>query len=117
MLYDNEALLGGPKCHSLIDHQYPIISDTCGAVPQARYTLPNSFGHRDRWQAAQALTALMSASTDPACTRSLRLLVCPVLFPSCPTRYEPTPVLPCQSYCRGLLLKTYIFAFFKHVFF
>jgi hypothetical protein len=101
----------GPTCHSLVDAQYPIISDICGAVPQARYALPNSFGHRERWHVAQALTTLMSSSTDPACTRSLRLLVCPVLFPPCQTRHEPPPTLPCQSYCRGLLFK-YYFSFF-----
>jgi hypothetical protein len=26
-----------------------------------------------------------------------------VLFPPCQTRHEPPPVLPCQSYCRGLI--------------
>ncbi len=97
----------GPSCNSLVDPQYPIFTDTCGAVPQARYSLPNSFGHRERWQVAQVLTTLVGSSTDPACTRSLRLLLCPVLFPPCPTRHEPPPVLPCQSYCRGLLLKDY----------
>ncbi len=96
-------LSSGPSCYSLVDQQYPIFSDACGAVPQARYSLPNSFGHRERWQAAQVLSALVGSSTDPACTRSLRLLLCPVLFPPCQTRNEPPPVLPCQSYCRGLL--------------
>ncbi len=106
--FDSNAMLGGgPSCNSLVDQQYPIFSDICGAVPQARYSLPNSFGHRERWQIAHILSSLASSSTDAACTRSLRLLLCPVLFPPCPTRYEPPPVLPCQSYCRGLLLKDY----------
>jgi len=95
-------LSSGPPCYSLVDPQYPIFSDVCGAVPQARYFLPNSFGHRERWQVAQILTGFASSSQDPACTRSLRLLLCPVLFPPCPTRHEPPPVLPCQSYCRAV---------------
>jgi hypothetical protein len=103
MSYDNNPMLSnGPSCYSLIDPQYPIFADTCGAVPQARYSLPNSFGHRERWQIAQILNSLVGSSTDPACTRSLRLLLCPVLFPPCPTRHEPLPVLPCQSYCRAV---------------
>jgi len=112
----NPMLNNGPTCHSLIDPQYPVFSDTCGAVPQARYSLPNALGHRDRWQIAQILTSLIGSSTDSTCTRSLRLLLCPVLFPPCPTRREPSPVLPCQSYCRGLLLKDY-FSPFKQLFF
>jgi hypothetical protein len=101
--FDSNAMLGGgPSCNSLVDQQYPIFSDICGAVPQARYSLPNSFGHRERWQIAHILSSLASSSTDAACTRSLRLLLCPVLFPPCPTRYEPPPVLPCQSYCRAV---------------
>jgi hypothetical protein len=96
----NPMLSSSPTCNSLVDPQYPIFSDICGAVPQARYSLPNSFGHRERWQIAQILTNLMGSSTDPACIRSLRLLICPVLFPPCPTRHEPLPILPCQSYCR-----------------
>jgi len=43
---------------------------------------------------------LTPTSANPACTRSLRLLLCPLLFPPCPTRYEPPPVLPCQPFCR-----------------
>ncbi len=104
-------LSGSPACHSLVDPQYPIFADTCGAVPQARYSLPNSFGHRERWHIAQVLTSLVGSSSDPACTRSLRLLLCPVLFPPCPSRHEPPPVLPCQSYCRGLFLKKLFFLF------
>jgi hypothetical protein len=101
--YDNNPMFSsGPSCNSLVDPQYPIFTDTCGAVPQARYSLPNSFGHRERWQVAQILNTLVSSSADPACTRSLRLLLCPVLFPPCPTRHEPPPVLPCQSYCRAV---------------
>jgi len=99
--FDNHPMLSnGPTCSSLVDPQYPIFSDVCGAVPQARYSLPNSFGHRERWQVAHILTALAGASTDPSCIRSLRLLLCPILFPPCPSRHEPPPVLPCQSYCR-----------------
>ena len=94
-------LSSATSCHSLVDSQYPIFSDVCGAVPQARYSLPNTFGHRERWQAAQALNAFVSAALDPSCIRSLRLLICPVLFPPCPSRHEPPAVLPCQSYCRG----------------
>ncbi|CAF0743625.1 unnamed protein product [Adineta ricciae] len=91
-----------PTCSSLIDPQFPIFSDTCGAVPQARYSLPNVFGHRDKWQIAQLLNVLASTTTDPTCSRSTRLLLCPILFPSCPTRHQPTPVLPCQSFCRAI---------------
>jgi hypothetical protein len=103
--FDNGAFLNnGPSCYSLVDPQYPIFSDICGAVPQARYALPNAFGHIERWQIVQVLNAILGPSTPtsaiPACTRSLRLLVCPLLFPSCPTRYEAPPVLPCQSFCR-----------------
>ena len=102
MSFDNHAMVANsPTCHSLVDAQYPLFSDTCGAVPQARYALPNVFGHRERWQILQFLTALVGSSNDPACTRSLRLLVCPVLFPPCQSRFEPPAVLPCQSYCRG----------------
>ena len=102
MPFDNHAMLANsPTCHSLVDAQYPLFSDTCGAVPQARYALPNVFGHRERWQILQFLTALVGSSNDPACTRSLRLLVCPVLFPPCQSRFEPPAVLPCQSFCRG----------------
>jgi len=101
--YDSNPMLSSaPSCNSLVDSQYPIFSDVCGAVPQARYSLPNSFGHRERWQVAQILSALISSSSDSSCTRSLRLLLCPVLFPPCPSRHEPPAVLPCQSYCRGL---------------
>jgi len=98
----NPILSSGPTCSSLVDSQYPIFSDICGAVPQARYSLPNSFGHRERWQIAQILNVFVGSSTDPACTRSSRLLLCPLLFPPCQTRYEPPPVLPCQSYCRAI---------------
>ncbi|CAF1021011.1 unnamed protein product [Adineta steineri] len=92
----------GPTCHSLIDAHYPIFSDVCGAVPQAKYSLPNAFGHREKWQISQILTALMSSPTEATCTRSLRLLLCPILFPPCSTRHQPAPVLPCQSYCRAV---------------
>jgi hypothetical protein len=101
--YDSNPMLSSaPSCNSLVDSQYPIFSDVCGAVPQARYSLPNSFGHRERWQVAQILSALISSSSDSSCTRSLRLLLCPVLFPPCPSRHEPPAVLPCQSYCRAV---------------
>jgi hypothetical protein len=96
----------GPGCYSLLDSQSPLFSDICGAVPQARYALPNAFGHLERWQIAQTLTAILGpltpTSANPGCNRSLRLLVCPLLFPSCPTRYETLPVLPCQSFCRAV---------------
>jgi len=103
--YDSEAYsTNGPQCYSLLDIQYPLFSDICGAVPQARYSLPNLFGHFERWQIAQVLTAILGPSTptsaNPSCTRSLRLLLCPLLFPPCPTRHEAPPVLPCQSFCR-----------------
>jgi hypothetical protein len=101
--YDSNPMLSStPSCNSVVDSQYPIFSDVCGAVPQARYSLPNAFGHRERWQVAQILSTLLSVSSDSSCTRSLRLLLCPVLFPPCPSRYEPPPVLPCQSYCRAV---------------
>ncbi len=105
--FETGAYLGnGPNCYSLLDSQYPLFSDICGAVPQARYSLPNSFGHLERWQIAQVLNAILGpltpTSASPVCTRSLRLLLCPLLFPPCPTRYETPPVLPCQPFCRGL---------------
>ena len=99
------TLASAPLCYSLVDSQYAIFSDVCGAVPQARYSLPNTFGHRERWQVAQTLNAFISSASDSSCTRSLRLLICPVLFPPCPSRYEPPAVLPCQSYCRSLFLR------------
>ncbi len=103
--FDSSPFLNnGPICYSLLDSQYPLFSDMCGAVPQARYSLPNSFGHVERWQIAQILTAILGPAT-PACTRSLRLLLCPLLFPPCPKRYEAPPVLPCQPFCRGLLYR------------
>lgn len=90
-------------CSSLIDMKYPVFADTCGAVPQARYALPNAFGHRERWQVAQFLQGLIGSSNEPACLRSLRLLLCPMLFPPCASRLSQTPtVLPCQSYCRAV---------------
>jgi len=103
--FDSGAYLSnGPSCYPLLDPQYPLFSDICGAVPQARYSLPNAFGHIERWQIAQILTVLLGPSTptsaNPICTRSLRLLLCPLLFPPCPTRYEAPPVLPCQPFCR-----------------
>ena len=105
MSYDtNPTLASTSSCSSVVDSQYPIFSDVCGAVPQARYSLPNALGHRERWQVAQALSTLLASPSDAACTRSVRLLLCPVLFPPCPSRHEPPAVLPCQSYCRGLLL-------------
>ncbi|CAF1227999.1 unnamed protein product [Adineta steineri] len=94
----------GPTCHSLLDPQYPLFSDVCGAVPQARYSLPNLFGHVERWQIAQVLSTILDpttlASSAPNCPRALRLLLCPLLFPPCPTRYETPPILPCQPFCR-----------------
>lgn len=93
---------GAPSCYPLLDPQYPIFSDLCGAVPQARYALPNAFGHIERWQIAQVLTTILGpTSANPICARSLRLLICPLLFPPCPTRFEAPPVLPCQPFCRG----------------
>lgn len=93
-----------PSCFSLLDPQYPLFADVCGALPQARYSLPNSFGHLERWQIAQVLTSILGSSTpaakNPVCTRSLRLLLCPLLFPPCPTRDEPPAVVPCQPFCR-----------------
>lgn len=95
-----------PTCHSILDPQYSLFSDICGVVPQARYSLPNYFGHVERWQIAQALTTLLGPSNpssgNPSCARSLKLLVCPLLFPPCKTgRRELPPVLPCQPFCRG----------------
>jgi hypothetical protein len=103
--YDSGAYLSnGPTCHSLLDPIYPLFSDICGSVPQARYSLPNAFGHLERWQIAQILTIILGPTTpssaNPVCSRSLRLLLCPLLFPPCPTRYEAPPVLPCQPFCR-----------------
>ena len=90
------------KCHSLVDANYPLFADVCGAVPQARYSLPNAFGHRDRWQITQFLHGMISSSNDATCTRSLKLLMCPLLFPTCPpSQYQASSMLPCQSYCRG----------------
>jgi len=104
--FDNKPILSsGPSCTSVVDAQYAIFSDVCGAVPQARYSLPNAFGHRERWQIAQVLGAVASSSSDVSCIRSLRLLLCPILFPPCQTRYEPPPVLPCQSFCRAVKSK------------
>jgi hypothetical protein len=100
---DDTYLSNGPQCYSLLDPQYPLFSDICGAVPQARYSLPNLFGHIERWQIAQILITTLGQSTaspNPSCTRALRLLLCPLLFPPCRTRYEPPPVLPCQPFCR-----------------
>ncbi|CAF3633017.1 unnamed protein product [Rotaria socialis] len=92
----------GFTCNGLLDPQYPIFSDMCGAVPQARYALPNTFGHNDRWQIAHILTTLMSSTTDASCIRSLRHLLCPMLFQPCRVRHEPPLVLPCQYYCRAV---------------
>lgn len=96
-----------PTCHSILDPQYTLFSDICGVVPQARYSLPNYFGHVERWQIAQALTTLLGPSNpsvgNPSCARSLKLLVCPLLFPPCKTgRREVPPVLPCQPFCRAV---------------
>jgi len=96
-----------PTCHSILDPQYSLFSDICGVVPQARYSLPNYFGHVERWQIAQALTTLLGPSNpssgNPSCARSLKLLVCPLLFPPCKTgRRELPPVLPCQPFCRAV---------------
>lgn len=95
-----------PTCYRLLDPQYPLFSDLCGAVPQARYSLPNSFGHFERWQITQVLNTMLGTSTptstNPTCTRSLRLLICPLLFPPCPSRHEPPPVVPCQPFCRAV---------------
>lgn len=88
----------------------------CGAVPQARYVLPNSFGHNDRWQLSYVLTNIMQAVTDPVCVREVRRLLCPMLFQPCRVRHEPPLLLPCQYYCSGLLLNQifliHIFLFF-----
>ncbi|CAF1503647.1 unnamed protein product [Rotaria magnacalcarata] len=92
----------GFTCNGLLDPQYPIFSDMCGAVPQARYALPNTFGHNDRWQIAHILTTLISSTTDAFCIRSLRHLLCPMLFQPCRVRHEPPLVLPCQYYCRAV---------------
>ncbi len=111
--FDSGAYLSnGPSCYTLLDPQYPLFSDICGAVPQARYSLPNSFGHLERWQIAQVLSVILGPSTptNPVCTRSLRLLLCPLLFPPCPTRYEAPPVLPCQPFCRSLFLNGELFS-------
>ncbi|CAF0738431.1 unnamed protein product [Rotaria sordida] len=103
--FDSNAYVKNePTCYRLLDPQYPLFSDLCGAVPQARYSLPNSFGHLERWQITQVLSTMLGStpptSPNPACTRSLRLLICPLLFPPCPSQYEPPPVLPCQPFCR-----------------
>ncbi|CAF1360611.1 unnamed protein product [Rotaria sordida] len=99
---NNPMFTSGSTCNSLIDSQYPIFSDMCGAVPQARYSLPNSFGHYDRWQIAHILTTLIGSTTDSVCIRSLRHLLCPMLFQPCRVRYEPPLVLPCQHFCRAV---------------
>lgn len=103
--FDNQHTSNNRQtCTSMIDTKYPIFSDTCGAVPQARYSLPNLFGHRDRWQVAQFLQGMVSATDDQTCLRSLKLLLCPMVFPACSNSRTPaTPVLPCQSFCRGLI--------------
>lgn len=99
--YPPFAFDNGPTCYPLLDPQYPLFSDICGAVPQARYSLPNAFGHIERWQIAQVLSSILNPATaNPSCTRSLRLLICPLLFPPCATRHEAPPVLPCQPFCR-----------------
>lgn len=104
--YDNGYSQGGPSCYPLLDPQYSIFSDICGVVPQARYSLPNSFGHVDRWQVAQTLTAILgptaATSANPGCNRSLRLLLCPLLFPPCSRRDQSPPVVPCQTFCRAV---------------
>jgi hypothetical protein len=112
--FDSDPYLNnGPNCYSLLDPQYPLFSDICGAVPQARYSLPNLFGHVERWQIAQTLSSILGSATpssaSPACTRSLRLLLCPLLFPPCSSRREGPPVLPCQPFCRSLLIKNFLF--------
>jgi hypothetical protein len=95
-----------PSCFPLLDTQYPLFADMCGALPQVRYSLPNSFGHYERWQISQVLSTILGsptvASTTSLCRRSLRLLICPLLFPPCPSNYEPTPVVPCQQFCQAV---------------
>lgn len=82
---------------------HPLFADACGALPQARYQLPNILGHRERWQIELFLHGMISASEDATCLRSLRMLLCPLLFPSCPSRSDSSSstLLPCQSFCRG----------------
>lgn len=94
----------GPSCYSVVDMNHPLLADICGALPQARYNLPNLFGHRERWQVELFLHGLVNAATDTTCLRSLRLLLCPLLFPPCTSRADPTAptLLPCQSFCRAV---------------
>ncbi|CAF3065796.1 unnamed protein product [Rotaria socialis] len=103
---NNPFLNKDPSCFSLVDVQYPLFADMCGALPQIRYSLPNSFGHSERWQIAQVLNTILGSPTatsnNPICNRSLRLLICPLLFPPCPTRHEPKPIIPCQPFCRAV---------------
>ena len=105
-LTSNDRFSDGPTCHSLLDPQYPLFSDICGVIPQARYALPNFFGHYEKWQIVQTLTTVLGpgagpVASDPACTRALRLLVCPLLFPPCKTRRDLLSILPCQPFCHG----------------
>ncbi|CAF2079742.1 unnamed protein product [Rotaria magnacalcarata] len=103
---NNPFLNKDPSCFSLVDVQNPLFADMCGVLPQIRYSLPNSFGHSERWQIAQVLNTILGSPTatsnNPYCNRSLRLLICPLLFPPCPTRYEPAPIIPCQPFCRAV---------------
>ena len=101
----NSMLGGDPGCRSIIDLEYPVFSDLCGAVPQARYALPNLLGHHGRWDVAYFLSIIVGAAKDKACISSLRILLCPMLFPPCRKRYYTPPVLPCQSYCHGWLIE------------
>lgn len=94
------------QCFSLVDMQNPLFADVCGTLPQIRYSLPNAFGHSERWQIAQVINTILGSSTatsnNPTCNRSLRLLICPLLFPPCPTQDERAAVIPCQPFCRAV---------------
>jgi type II secretory pathway pseudopilin PulG len=96
----------GPQCYGLVDSLYPQFSDICGTLPQVRYSLPNAFGHTQRWQIAQTLSTMlispMPSASNPVCYRSLRLLICPLLFQPCMTPVEPVPAIPCKPFCQAV---------------
>ena len=97
---------GASQCFSMVDSLYPEFPDICGPLPQVRYSLPNAFGHTQRWQISQALRTMLSApsslGSNTNCPRSIRHLLCPLLFPPCSTPNEPAPVIPCKAFCQAV---------------
>lgn len=77
----------------------PVIVQGCQSLPAFNSTrYPNSFGHNDQFEAGVALREFQPL-IDVGCSSHIRLFLCSLYVPPCPSQPSDPIILPCRSLC------------------